>query len=661
MGATVAIVDCAKELQSLGLSVFPLKARGKQPIVPSWAPYQTERAPIDVLAGWWREYPDANIAVACGPVSGVLVLDVDGDIGREALAALEGKNESLPPTWRSVTGKGEHYWFRYPQGRKIGNSAHRLGAGLDTRGQGGYVVAPGSVHENGNEYRWLATPTDVGIAECPDWLLRIIDPPRPQTTHTPRLVVDNGASKRDAYLDRAINDELGHLMHADQGHRNDQLNRSAFSLGQLAGGGVLSENYIKQLLLKAALGVGLLHKEAEATIQSGVSKGMLEPRGIPALRFESSRRTSSPLAAAIATTTEIPQDGGLRLVSAAEIDLDAGPAYLLKGLVHKGDASVLYGQSGCGKTFFALYLAHAIATGRPIMNRRVRRAPVALFALEGSAGLAKRLVAIQSECGVAADLFVYRKPLTLFQNPGVLGEVIAGIKDVCASLVIFDTLSRTMSGANENAPEDMTYMVGVFDLVREHTGAHVMLVHHSGKNEALGARGHSSLRAAVDTEMEVAASEMGGVRTMRVTKGRDDIDGKVMSFNLKPIELGLDDDGDQVSTCVVEEVNADGADRATRKASKLTPFQAMFLKDFDGLPQIGRPAADDWVVPIDGMPRVVAASRETLVGELKKKGRLDASAGTPMSAKDRQRVAYTLAALEQKGLLCSTEKWVWKP
>lgn len=243
---------------------------------------------------------------------------------------------------------------------------------------------------------------------------------------------------------------------------------------------------------------------------------------------------------------------GVELVSAASIHLEKSPPYFVKGLVHRGDLSVVYGQSGCGKTFLVLDLAHAVATGRAsVFGRRVRAGRVALFALEGASGLAKRVSAIQSEFGRAENLFVYRKPLVLFQNQEMVRDVIDAVLVCEAEFVIFDTLSRTMSGANENSPEDMTAMVGVFGLIQSSTGAHVMLVHHSGKNEASGARGHSSLRAAVDIELEVTSGE-GGERRVRVAKGRDDADGQEYGFRLRVVELGEDDDGDQITTCTVE-------------------------------------------------------------------------------------------------------------
>jgi energy-coupling factor transporter ATP-binding protein EcfA2 len=263
----------------------------------------------------------------------------------------------------------------------------------------------------------------------------------------------------------------------------------------------------------------------------------------------------------------------IELHSATSIPLDPSAPYRIKGLVHDGDFSVVYGQSGCGKTFLVLHLVYMIATGRDVFGRRVRPGRVALFALEGSSGLSKRLAAIQAAHGAAENLYIHRDPLILFKNKEAVKDVIAAILEYSADVVVFDTLSRTMSGANENSPEDMTHMVGVFGQIQAATGAHVMLVHHSGKNEALGARGHSSLRAAVDVELEVSSGE-GGERTLRVTKGRDDADGLTYGFKLKVVDLGEDDDGDCITTCVVEEL---GTQALKVKAPKLNKGDAQAL------------------------------------------------------------------------------------
>ena len=242
----------------------------------------------------------------------------------------------------------------------------------------------------------------------------------------------------------------------------------------------------------------------------------------------------------------------LRFERAAEMALDQSAPYLLKGLIHRGDLSVWYGPSGCGKTFLTLHLAHAISTGRPVFGRRVRPARVLLFALEGSSGLSKRVAAVQKAYGAASDLIVCRGALPLFGNVGLADQIIDAINEHDVDLVIVDTLSRSMAGADENAPADMTRMVGIFDRIRHETGAHVLVVHHTGKDEERGGRGHSSLRAAVDVEVQVSR-DRAGTRYCHITKGRDDADGQTFGFGLKVVSVGIDEDGDDISTCVLEE------------------------------------------------------------------------------------------------------------
>ena len=124
-----------------------------------------------IIAEWWRRWPDANVGIRTGAESGVVVLDVDTPKGGAgALAELERKHGKLPATARVLTGGGgEHIYFRHPD-RELRNSTGRLGAGLDVRGDGGYVVAPPSVHESGRAYQWKRT-LDRGLADCPAWLL----------------------------------------------------------------------------------------------------------------------------------------------------------------------------------------------------------------------------------------------------------------------------------------------------------------------------------------------------------------------------------------------------------------------------------------------------------------------------------------------------------
>ena len=114
---------------------------------------------------WWEQWPEANIGVATGSDSGRIVLDVDGPEGVEAL-----KDKHLPPTAVSHTGRGTHYWFQAPSGG-LSNAASILPK-VDVRGDGGYVVAPPSLHSSGIRYRWNKdlTPKAIGFAQCPEWI-----------------------------------------------------------------------------------------------------------------------------------------------------------------------------------------------------------------------------------------------------------------------------------------------------------------------------------------------------------------------------------------------------------------------------------------------------------------------------------------------------------
>ena len=118
-------------------------------------------------------------------------------------------------------------------------------------------------------------------------------------------------------------------------------------------------------------------------------------------------------------------------------------------------------------------------------------------------------------------------------------------------LIIFDTLSRVMGNLDENTAPAIAELVRGVDLLRRATGAHVMIVHHTGKEAAKGARGHSALRAAIDTEIELSRDDIGEI-TAELTKQRDAATGARFSFHLNLVELGRDEDGDMVTTCTVK-------------------------------------------------------------------------------------------------------------
>lgn len=148
---------------------------GKHPLTPNGVKDASkDQATID---GWWQRWPDANIGIATGAVSGFFVLDVDGQEGEESLRELEAQHGPLPATVEALTGGGgRHLLFRHPA-TPVRNTVGLL-PHLDVRGDGGYIVAPPSRHASGRQYVWEVSsrPGEVELAEAPGWLLDLLTP-----------------------------------------------------------------------------------------------------------------------------------------------------------------------------------------------------------------------------------------------------------------------------------------------------------------------------------------------------------------------------------------------------------------------------------------------------------------------------------------------------
>ena len=163
--------EAALQYLAYGWSVIPLKAGEKRPMVP-WEFFQRERPSTGQVQKWFEEYPDANVGVVTGAISGLVILDVDpAHGGEESLAELEQQHGALPDTVEALTGGGgRHLYFCHPGGtvhNRVG-----LKPGIDLRGDGGLVVVPPSVHPSGQRYNWEVShhPADVRLAAMPPWL-----------------------------------------------------------------------------------------------------------------------------------------------------------------------------------------------------------------------------------------------------------------------------------------------------------------------------------------------------------------------------------------------------------------------------------------------------------------------------------------------------------
>jgi hypothetical protein len=262
--------------------------------------------------------------------------------------------------------------------------------------------------------------------------------------------------------------------------------------------------------------------------------------------------------------------------------LDGRP--LVKGFLDREQTSLAWGETGCGKTFLALDLGLHVAAGRDWFSRKVEQGAVVYVAAEAGRSIINRAVAWRTNHGLdGADIpfAAVTSPIDLC-HPNARGveTLITAIRDATLgrplALVIIDTVSRALAGGNENAPGDMGAFVRSLDRLREEFRCHVLAVHHSGKVPSRGARGHSLLRAAVDTEIEVVRDDKLKVSTASTTKQRDGTSGEQIAFRLRAVELGRNDDGDPVTSCAVEPT--DELPQKTRPKSKLPPGAKIALE-----------------------------------------------------------------------------------
>jgi hypothetical protein len=169
--------------------------------------------------------------------------------------------------------------------------------------------------------------------------------------------------------------------------------------------------------------------------------------------------------------------------------------------------------------------------------------------------------------------------LDLCNTTDDLDALVAAIREKCDPvLIVIDTLSRVMAGGNENAPEDMGALIAAADRLRDEFGANVCLIHHIGKEAGRGARGHSSLFAAIDTAIEVTRDENAGLSTAKIVKQRDGETGEKIHFALEVVTIGVNEDtGEAVTSCVVAVPDPARVAEAKRSRPKLGKAEQIAL------------------------------------------------------------------------------------
>lgn len=276
----------------LSWALFPVDPRDKKPHVTgglkeNGEPYRLRwgscaTSNVGILRNWWRQWPDANIGLACKR-SGLVIIDADleGSIG---WAKFESDN-ALPATVTADTPSGgKHIIYRVVEGVVIGNRDLMNGVNVrGIKGDGGYVVIAPSIHPNGKTYAWAPglSPFDIQVATLPDVLIQALKPKEIEVKEVPmpiRSAVGDGY--RERYAQRHFDFKLADVRNATNGHKHNTLNTAAYALGQFVGAGLLVESEVRQALLSAATSNEIKDTEADRVIGDGLRAGKANSRSL---------------------------------------------------------------------------------------------------------------------------------------------------------------------------------------------------------------------------------------------------------------------------------------------------------------------------------------------------------------------------------------------
>lgn len=245
--------SCGRECSSPGK--HPLTAHGLKDAT-------TE---LDLIVDWWRKWPRANIGLATGKL---YVVDLDGDGGVAAWEALEITHSPAPTLLARTGGGGIHRYYQMPPDVNLPNTAGRLARHVDTRGVGGYVLAPPSNHKSGHAYEWV---NQAAPAPLPSWVVEALRPKLP-----PQPAAPARPTHGSRYGEGVMSNALTRIAQAPEGERNERLNYEAFVIGQYVAGGEIDPTGVFEVLLSAAPDPD--HGKSAQTIRRALNEGAQYPR-----------------------------------------------------------------------------------------------------------------------------------------------------------------------------------------------------------------------------------------------------------------------------------------------------------------------------------------------------------------------------------------------
>lgn len=357
--AEKGMLEHALEFLQLGYPIFPVcspamgqhrhrnaacSSPGKRPLI-AWEPYQTRLPTINDVREWWSRWPQANIGMPTGKLSGIVVLDADSGDAKK-LAMSEGGLDRTPAVFTGKPG-GMHFWLAHP-GEEVSNFARKR-PGLDFRGDGGYVLVPPSLHASGARYRWVEATVGLTAAPVPPWLLALL---RGQTD-----AQDDPRSGDGFDLETAVTG-------VPEGGRDDAMWRLACKLRNDG----LPRQYAEVIVRQAARACVPAFDDATALEKVERAWRTYQP--------EPTFTVGGSFTAASSESAPVGGEYGIQSLSdLLAMQVESEPC-LVEGLLWANRASWVFSDPNTGKTLLLLAMLLHVAAGRPFCGQPVKQGPV---------------------------------------------------------------------------------------------------------------------------------------------------------------------------------------------------------------------------------------------------------------------------------------------
>ena len=580
-------LDVALASAAAGFPVFPCRpvAEGeftaKSPRVSGG--HRAGTTDEAVIRAWWNRWPDSLVGLGLAE-AGIMAIDADRHGGPDGVAAWETiatANGFDPAAFPAVAtpGQGRHVYMRRPAGMEPTNSEGDLPNGINVRGAG-YTIAPGCVLPDGRRYEPAAgsPPLSLAISDAPAWLVGMIGAARrsiDNTTAACELDTPAAIERAAAYL---INEALPAI--EGQGGDNTAYRVACavkdFGLSEGECLAALIEHYQPRCVSLCGPedeAAWLERKVASAYANGQNAPGIASPAvDLAGIEIEAPRYVRAPAAVPI-----------VRFLSDA--DAAVRPSWLLKGWLPKQGVALLAGQSRIGKTFLSLELAGALATGGSFFGRPAReRVGVLILAAEGAGTIAPRLEALRVHrlggIDAAALPIAWAEIADANEIGAIVGTAAAAMQErfgLRLGMVAVDTVAAAF-GVDENDAQLATLAMKALGRLAADADVLVVAVAHFGKSDGAGVRGSSAWTASADVIFAATGeiSEISGEvkdRKLALTKSRYAETGPLSDFELRSVNIGVDEDGEPIGAAIVKPVSAADYD----------PHQVLYMDGLAGL------------------------------------------------------------------------------